>query len=182
MFLLRCITKLYEYTALFLGWLSPKFCSEMGDLVTKLDMDSTSFSKRGMSLFNGLFFALHKYYLLIAKCYQSQLTLISSSCSYSECMFVITHINHPENGNHKLICDCHLRVSPNHPNLHRLYLFIVLVCVQCFLFFFASLIYYFVFICIPDKILRKEKKCLITFVSLVSGGYSLNCSWHFERV
>lgn len=71
----------------------------------------------------------------------------------------IMPVLHPENSDCKLICDAYLSsVSLYHPNLHHLYLFIVSVCVQCFPF--ASLIYYFVFICIPDKILRKEK-CFI---------------------
>lgn len=49
--------------------------------------------------------------------------------------------------------------------------------------FFASLIYYFVFICIPDKILRKEEKMFYNLIMFSFGFWWLwNYSWHFKGV
>lgn len=81
------------------------------------------------------------------------------------------HIFHQscEKNNHKIICDRYLRPTFHHPHLNCLYLF------HCpgLCSFFARLIYYFVFVCIPDKILRKEKKMsnILIICILVSGGY-----------
>lgn len=58
--------------------------------------------------------------------------------------------------------------------------FIVLVRVVSF---FASLIYYFVFICIPDKNLRKEEKMFYNLIMFSFGFWWLwNYSWHFKGV
>ena len=124
-----------DCTFLSLRWLFLGFCSKTRDLVTKLDSESSLIS-------NGI--------TSLCPCHQSQLAASQSAC-------IFHHMQ--RNSNHKLVCDS--RISPYHPNPPLSVPFPLSWCVfsvSFFLFFLASLIYYFVFICIPDKILRKERR------------------------